>query len=150
MNTYRIQLSRMAQALIMVGAALACTPALATGKTSLVEMQARYQRERAVCMSDRPIDDRAICLQEASTALAAAKRGSLDDDPATPYASNALRRCERLADEDRRDCLMRMRGRGTTSGSVTGGGIYRELVTREVTPPSAVVPEADGQIAPAK
>jgi hypothetical protein len=33
-----------------------------------------------------------------------------------------------------------MQGGGTTSGSVAGGGIYRELVTRE--PPVAPMPPA--------
>ena len=62
---------------------------------------------------------------------------------------NALRRCEPLRDPDRQDCVARIRGEGTTSGSVAEGGIYRELVTREVgampapepgVPPAAPAP----------
>jgi hypothetical protein len=34
-----------------------------------------------------------------------------------------------------------MNGSGTTSGSVAGGGIYRELVTREIGAVGAVQPE---------
>ena len=53
-------------------------------------------------------------------------------DPAPGrYARNALKRCEPLSEPDRGDCVARMQGGGTTSGSVAGGGIYRELVTRE-------------------
>ena len=62
-----------------------------------------------------------------------AKRDGLDDR-STPYVRNALQRCERLPDE-----VSRMQGQGATSGSVAGGGIYRELMTRELIPPSTVV-----------
>jgi hypothetical protein len=34
-----------------------------------------------------------------------------------------------LAGDERRDCLARMRGEGTVSGSVEAGGILREKVT---------------------
>ena len=51
-----------------------------------------------------------------------------DADPGR-YARNALERCKALPEPDRNDCVLRMQGRGTTSGSVEGGGIYRELVT---------------------
>jgi len=134
MNTCRIQLSHMTWALLMLGAALACTSALATGKGGLAEAQARYQRERAVCMSGQSNQDRATCLREAGAAFAEARHDGLDDGP-TPYVRNALQRCEPLPDEDRRACVSRMQGQGTTSGSVAGGGIYRELVTHEVITP---------------
>ena len=137
MNTCN-QVSRMATALLMLGAALACAPALAAGKTGLAEAQARYERERAVCMSGQSNQDRATCLREAGAAFAQAKRDGLDDGSA-PYVRNALQRCEPLPDEDRRACVSRMQGQGTTSGSVAGGGIYRELVTRGLIPPSTVV-----------
>jgi hypothetical protein len=35
-----------------------------------------------------------------------------------------------------------MQGEGTTSGSVEGGGIYRELVTREQPPEPPPPPDA--------
>jgi hypothetical protein len=133
----------------MLGAALACTSALAAGKIGQAEAQARYQQERDVCRSGRSNQDRATCLREAGAALAEAKHDGLDDGPA-PYVRNALQRCERLPDEDRRACVSRMQGQGTTSGSVAGGGIYRELVTREAIAPSTALPDGDGQIAPAR
>jgi hypothetical protein len=67
----------------------------------------------------------------ASTAMAAGKGASLDESH-DALLRNALKRCEPLPEQDRKDCLARMQGQGTTSGSVAGGGIYRELVTREV------------------
>lgn len=129
---------RVAWALLELSAALARTSTLAAGNTGLVEAQARYRRERAVCTSGLSNQDLPTCLREAGAALTEAKRNRLDDG-STPYLRNALQRCERLPDEDRRACVSRMQGQGTTSGSVAAGGIYRELVTREITPLSTVV-----------
>ena len=58
-----------------------------------------------------------------------------DENPAQ-LMRNALKRCEALREPDRQDCVLRMQGQGTTTGSVAGGGIYRELVTREVGEPA--------------
>jgi hypothetical protein len=81
--------------------------------------------QSALCWS-RP--DRATCLREAGAALQEAKRGRSGDAQGA-YERNRLLRCDRLAAEEREDCLRRMRGEGTVSGSVESGGIYRELRT---------------------
>jgi len=67
-------------------------------------------------------------LREAGAARAEAKRGVLgkDDNPAD-FERNRLARCDLHQGEDRELCLRRMRGEGTVSGSVEGGGILREL-----------------------
>ena len=140
MNTGRIQLSRPAWALLMLGAALGSTSALAADKTGPADAQARYQQERAVCMTGQSNQDRATCLREAGAALAEARRDGLDDG-AAPYVRNAGQRCERLPDEDRRGCVARMQGQGTTSGSAAAGGIYRELVTPEIASPNTAKPD---------
>jgi hypothetical protein len=44
-----------------------------------------------------------------------------------------------LPTADREDCIARMTGQGTTTGSAATGGVYRELVT---TQPAAAVPGA--------
>ena len=95
---------------------------------SLAEAQARYQQDRAACMSAQSQQDRATCLREADAALQEAKRGRSGDAQGS-YEQNQLLRCDRLAAGDREDCRRRMRGEGTVSGSVEGGGIYRELRT---------------------
>ena len=92
------------------------------------DAQARYNQDRDACMSGRSNQDRATCLREASAALQEAKRGRLGDDQSA-YERNRVIRCDRLAGEDREDCLRRMRGEGSVSGSVEGGGVYRELRT---------------------
>ncbi|TAK82501.1 MAG: hypothetical protein EPO20_20740 [Betaproteobacteria bacterium] len=88
-----------------------------------------FQEERARCMSGPPDEDRAACLKEAGAALQAAKRGELQDNPGV-YETNRLARCAYLPKGEREDCERRMQGEGTTSGSVEGGGIYRELRTQ--------------------
>ena len=94
------------------------------------DAQTRYPQERAACDSGRSYQDRATCLKEAGAAYEEAKRGRLADGSAQ-YQQNALARCNVVPSEERGACHARMQGQGTTSGSVEGGGIYRELVTRE-------------------
>jgi hypothetical protein len=73
------------------------------------------------------------------------KNGMHESDMA--FEQNAQKRCQALPDDDRRACLARMRGHGSTSGSVSGGGIYRELVTPEAATPTVVKPGADSSSA---
>ena len=89
-----------------------------------------YQRDIARCQKITVHGARANCLSEASTRHAATRPATPDADPGR-YARNALERCKPLSEPDRSDCVARIQGQGTTSGSVTGGGLYRELVTRE-------------------
>ena len=92
------------------------------------EVQKRYKQDRAVCASAQPYEDRAACLREAGAVLNEAKRGIKGGD-SSAYERNRLIRCDALGDADREDCLRRMRGEGTVSGSVESGGVYRELRT---------------------
>ena len=112
-------------------AALATAPALAAG-----EAQIRYQQDRAACSSGASNQSRDTCLKEAGAAYAEARKGELGA-AATPDARNASLRCKPLSGDERRDCLARMQGAGTTSGSAASGGILRELVTIE---PAASAP----------
>jgi hypothetical protein len=96
--------------------------------------RATYERERAACLSGQSGQDRAACLREAAAAYQEAR--SARRGPALPedrYVQNALARCQPLAADDRAECERRMRS-GTSSGSVTGGGILRELHTTETAP----------------
>ena len=108
-------------ALLVAGIAVA-----AGGNQS--EAQARYQQDRAACISGQSYQDRATCLREAGAALGEAKRGRLGDGQSS-YEQNRMIRCDRLTAGDREDCLRRMHGEGTVSGSVESGGVYRELRT---------------------
>jgi hypothetical protein len=128
--------------LLALAALLGASPALAADRGSAAASEARYQRDAAVCLSKGYKGARNECLSDASTARASREPVTIDPDPGR-YARNALQRCEALKEPDRGDCVARMQGQGTTSGSVAGGGIYRELVTREVV----VVPAAPASAA---
>ncbi len=97
------------------------------------EAASLQQQERAACLAGNAQQDRATCLREVAAAAAAARQGALDDD-ASVYRRNQLRRCEPLPTADRQDCIARMTGQGTTTGSAATGGVYRELVTTRPLP----------------
>ena len=146
MNLHQTHLTRPLWALLVLSAAMGASPALAASKTGPSDSEARYQRDAAACSTARHVNDKADCLSEASTARASREPVSVDLDPGR-FARNALKRCEPLSEPDRSDCVARIQGKGTTSGSVAGGGIYRELVTREIVLP--VAPTAAGPAASA-
>lgn len=122
-------------ALCTAGAFLGVSAAVAAGGGSPSDAQRAYQTDRAACISGKTGQDRTTCLREAAAALQEAKRGRLDDGQAQ-FEKNRLLRCDKQPPEDRQDCIRRMNGEGTTSGSVEGGGIYRELVVPVPAPQS--------------
>jgi hypothetical protein len=111
---------------------LASVSLAADGKATS-NAQARYQKERAACMSGKTNQDRETCLKEAGAALEEAKKGNLKKGTDST-AQNRFRRCDPLPPADREDCIRRMSGEGTVSGSVESGGIYRELKTPVTKP----------------
>ena len=130
-------------AVLSVGAAAA----MAVAETPAADIQMRYQQERAKCLEGSSNQDRATCLKEAGAARDEARKGQLNDGDAK-YRSNARDRCNALTGDEARDCLARMKGKGTsnttntnttntTSGSAQSGGILRETVTRETKPVEA-------------
>ena len=111
----------------LIGALLVCSVASAAGvdrKTA----DAQYQRERAACLSGRSHQERSICLREAGAARHEALRGGLETATGL-HEQNRLARCDPLPVDLREDCLRRMRGEGTVSGSAEQGGVLRELRT---------------------
>jgi hypothetical protein len=137
MNKLQRLATRSSWPLFWVAVMTHAAPALAADKAGTAASEARYQRDAAVCLSKGYKGARNECLSDASTARASREPVTVDPDPGR-YARNALQRCEALKEPDRGDCVARMQGQGTTSGSVAGGGIYRELVTRDgVVAPAA-------------
>jgi hypothetical protein len=97
------------------------------------ELTARYQQDLAECEAQQATQDLAACRLEARNALAEAKRNLLSDTTANLFEKNQLRRCRVFKGDDREACEARVRGEGSSTGSVQGGGILREVV-RPVTP----------------
>jgi hypothetical protein len=66
--------------------------------------------------------------REAGAARDEARRGVLarGENPAQ-FEQNKYARCDHHQGLDRELCIRRMNGEGTVSGSVEGGGLYREL-----------------------
>lgn len=126
-------------ALLLCGSFAASTWAgPTTDRGELAELAARHRAERAACLNVQETEARGDCLRDTDAAYGHAKRNRASDI-APPFAKNAILRCEALRGEENRDCLARMDGQGTTSGSVAGGGIYRELVVIEAAAPPASV-----------
>ena len=117
-----VAIAMLAASLGVPAAALAAPPS---------DAQQRYEQERVACLSGQSVQDQSTCLKEAGAALEEARRGRLAGGNAQ-YQQNALARCTALPQEERDACHARMQGQGTTSGSVAAGGIYRELIIREV------------------
>jgi hypothetical protein len=93
-----------------------------------------FQKERAACMDGQSGQDQKTCLRELGAARGEAKRGNLSDAPSS-YQRNALARCSMLPEADREDCARRISGDSAASGSVKGGGVYRETTTIVPAPP---------------
>jgi len=101
---------------------LAATLSMAT----VAFAQNTYQQDRARCMDGSSGQDQQACLREAGAAVYESKRNGLTDSQ--DLQQNAMARCAAHTNaEDRSYCERRMRGEGTVSGSVKGGGLMREL-----------------------
>ena len=125
-------LSQAAQALLATGVLL--TSALAAPAS--VEGRAEAKSSRVACPYGTTTPASTRCLTKADLKETGSESAGAERD-ADRFMRNALLRCDRLSGEDRKDCVARTKGHGTESGSVQGGGIYRELVTLEAAPPKA-------------
>jgi hypothetical protein len=105
----------------------AATAQVATGTTG-IDTSGSYQQEVQACMTGKTQQDRETCLKEARNAQADKKRGVLDNAGAR-FDNNAAARCGVLAGEEKAACQARVMGYGSTSGSVAGGGVLREVET---------------------
>jgi hypothetical protein len=130
-------------ALSMAAAAVLCSPFVSADQGGSAAAKARYEQERSRCLSGQSGQPLQTCLREAGAALQEARQGRLDDHDAR-YMRNALERCKPLPSDEAKDCRDRLQGQGTVSGTVKGGGLYREKSTKEVY----VLPPVDTQQPP--
>ena len=100
-----------------------------------IDDSGQYASEVRACMSGQTQQDRETCLQEARNAQAARRGGELRKEGEN-YAANALARCQPLSGEYQAACEARVMGFGSTSGTVAGGGLLRQVET-VVLPPEA-------------
>ncbi len=102
--------------------------------------QQRYKQERAACLDGSSHQDRATCLKEATNALAEARKNPTSSTSRADRRSNALARCDNVPEADKAACERLALGKGKESGSVEGGGVIKETVTRTVGPPIVIIP----------
>ena len=119
---------RLKPALLLCALALSATSALAQRDAGRVtSAREAYAQDRQFCLSGRSHQDQQTCLREAGAALQEAQRGTLLRE-GSEYEQNKFVRCDYHKDpKDREYCMARMRGEGTITGSVEGGGLMREL-----------------------
>lgn len=105
--------------------------------------QSTYEQDRAACMRSDSQHERTACLREAGAVRA---QGQNRTPGSTPEArmDNAMKRCAELPPENKSTCERMVRGEGSVSGSVAGGGQIRELVTTvPAIPPMQPMPPAE-------
>jgi hypothetical protein len=102
-------------------------PAIARRDTG-IDDSGWYAREVQACRAGRTQQDLDTCLEEARNAQADRRHGVLARQ-GEDFTSNALARCEPLRGDDRVACEARVMGFGSTSGSIAGGGVLREVET---------------------
>ena len=106
----------------------ACAMALASlasaQNTGMGSNRQSYQQDRAFCQSGQSSQDLATCMREAGAAAQERPKGNLSE----ANEGNKFARCDYHKNpEDREYCIRRMKGEGTVTGSVDGGGLLREL-----------------------
>lgn len=111
-------------ALLAVSAASA---QVASGTTG-IDTSGNTQREKAACHNGMTQQDFVTCMREANNAAADKRSGKLDN-AGGQFDANALKRCEVLSGDDQIACEARIMGYGSTSGSVAGGGVVRQVET---------------------
>lgn len=115
----------------------AASAQVASGTTG-IDASGNTQREKAACHNGMTQQDFVTCMREANNAAADKRNGKLDN-AGGQFEANALKRCDVLQDEDKIACEARIMGYGSTSGSVAGGGVVRQVET-------VVLPPSGGQV----
>lgn len=89
------------------------------------------QQERAACAAMTDPTARTSCLRDLGAARQQAQRQGPAKRPSTEQLrQNALKRCDAHTGlEERAICVRMISGDGAVSGSVSGGGLLRELET---------------------
>lgn len=135
-SEFRLRPARLCAVVALLGCASAFSAQ--PGATG-IDASGSYQSEMAACRNGQTQQDQTTCMIEARNAHAAKKRGRIGDTSSDQLALNAMARCNVLRGDDKAACQLRMQGQGSTSGSVAGGGVLREITT-EVPAESAMAP----------
>lgn len=106
-------------------AAATLIPMAAHAQTN--ELQSSYKDHLQYCSTlTDPVRQQA-CRREAGAALHEARRNRLETHQGTDKTANAVARCQRLPSDQQASCERLMREGTVQQGSVSGGGVLREL-----------------------
>ena len=123
---------RARKGLVFFGASTLLAVAAATAQvapgTTGIDATGSTRSEMAACTSGMSQQDYATCMREATNAGAAKRSGKLEG-ASSELEANAVKRCEVLTGEEKIACMARIAGYGSTSGSVGGGGVVRQVET---------------------
>jgi hypothetical protein len=125
-----LRISTVAAAALL---ALSSAHAQVASGTTGIDASGSFQQEMQACKGGQTQQDRDTCMREARNAQAERKRGALAKS-GVDLQANAVSRCEALEGEYKAACHARIMGLGTTSGSVAGGGVLREVETVVIEP----------------
>ena len=134
----RVSGRAIASALMLTLVCLTTARAQVTPGTTGIDASGNPQVEAAACNSGKTQQDRETCLREVRNANAEKRAGKLDGS-STQLGTNAVQRCDALMGEDKIACQARIAGYGNTTGSVSGGGVIRQVET-------VVVPSDAGSV----
>lgn len=96
--------------------------------TDIIDNSGNYRSEVQSCMTGKTQQDQATCLREARNAQADKKHGVLENG--AQVQGNAMSRCDVFQPgEEKAACQARVMGYGNVEGSVSGGGVIREVET---------------------
>jgi hypothetical protein len=110
--------------------ALLCAHVATVAAQDRGERARRFEADQRACQDGKSGQAFEPCMKEAR-AVQAQRLDSTPSADAEQLRRNGLMRCDALKGDDRVACDARMRGEGTVSGSVAGGGILRELITTD-------------------
>lgn len=120
----------------LLGALLFGANAWAQTGSGNAAIEQRFQQDKADCMVIDDVQERSSCLREAGAVRAQALKGAPQGgEPAQERLRNALKRCDPLPVDRKAICERMVRGEGSESGSVQGGGVIRELTIMEPVEP---------------
>ena len=105
--------------------AVTATAQIASGTTG-IDATGNTASEIAACNNGSSQQGRETCLTEARNASAERRAGQANS-AAGNLDANAMQRCDALQGDDKLACQARIAGAGTAQGSVSGGGVIREI-----------------------
>ncbi|APW44264.1 hypothetical protein RS694_18180 [Rhodoferax saidenbachensis] len=122
---------------------LACGQVFSAAAQDRNDKQRRFEADRQACLGGAFGQSYESCMREAH-AVRNERPGANPSVSPEQLERNSLLRCDALTGDEHTACVARIRGAGTTSGSVAAGGILRERVTTEVVPSPPQQPASSG------